>query len=219
MTAVPAELRSRLEADFHPVRPLPPPWRRTVWVLPFALLALVAAPVWFDVRVDAARLGWIGGWGLSMLQVAIGLALTMAGLRDAIPGRAWSRRAIAAWLVAPVAMVAGVTWISWSVSPIMLRGGWWAVGLVCFGASAATAMPAVAVAGILASRAYPVRPAVTGLLSGLGAGMMADAGWRMFCHYSEPAHVLSAHLAAVVAAAVIGSLLALRLKPTSPPVT
>jgi hypothetical protein len=40
---------------------------------------------------------------------------------------------------------------------------------------------------------------------------MADAGWRIFCHFSEPAHVLSAHLAAVLASSVIGSLASVRL--------
>ena len=35
---------------------------------------------------------------------------------------------------------------------------------------------------------------------------MADAGWRIFCHFSEPAHVLSAHLAAVIMSTMIGAL-------------
>jgi hypothetical protein len=214
MTGIPADLRARLEADFRAVRPLPAPWRRTLWVLPFALLAFVAAPAWFNVRVDAERLGWTVGWGFSVLQAAIGFALVIAGLRDAIPGREWPVRAVAAWLTGPVIMIAVVTWISWAASPIMLRGAWWNVWLVCFAASAATAMPAVAMVSILATRAYPIRPAVTGLLVGLGAGVMADGGWRMFCHYSEPAHVLSAHLGAVIAAAVMGSFLSVRLKAT-----
>lgn len=47
---------------------------------------------------------------------------------------------------------------------------------------------------VLAARAYPTRPVVAGALLGLGAGLMANAGWRLFCHFSEPAHVLSAHV-------------------------
>jgi hypothetical protein len=39
---------------------------------------------------------------------------------------------------------------------------------------------------------------------------MADAGWRIFCHFSEPAHVLSAHLAAVIMSTIIGAMAALR---------
>jgi hypothetical protein len=82
---------------------------------------------------------------------------------------------------------------------------------VCFSGSAATALPVVALAGVLAARAYPVRPALAGALIGLGAGLMADAGWRIFCHFSEPSHVLSAHLAAVAMSTAIGSLVAVRL--------
>jgi hypothetical protein len=61
-------------------------------------------------------------------------------------------------------------------------------------------------ASILAARAYPTRPAVAGAMLGLGAGLMADAGWRIFCHFSEPAHVLSAHLAAVIMSTIIGAI-------------
>ena len=93
----------------------------------------------------------------------------------------------------------------------LLRSGWWLVAGMCFAGSAATALPVVALASVLASRAYPIRPAVAGALIGLGAGLMADAGWRIFCHFSEPAHVLSAHLAAVLMSTAIGVLAALRL--------
>jgi hypothetical protein len=71
----------------------------------------------------------------------------------------------------------------------------------------------VALGSVLAARAYPTRPALAGALIGLGAGLIADAGWRIFCHFSEPAHVLSAHLAAVVISAVIGAVVSVRLKP------
>ena len=53
------------------------------------------------------------------------------------------------------------------------------------------------------------RPA--GCYLGVGAGVMADAGWRMFCHFSEPAHVLSAHLGGVAVAAIAGWRLAITL--------
>lgn len=95
--------------------------------------------------------------------------------------------------------------------PVMLARGFWVVGGMCFAGSAATALPVVAIASILAARAYPTRPALAGALLGLGAGLMADAGWRIFCHFSQPAHVLSAHLAAVVVSTAIGSLASLRM--------
>ena len=194
-----------------PVRPLPSPWVRALWCAPFAFLALLAAPAYFNVRADAAQLGWFSSWGASLIQVVAGFALLAAALRESIPGRAWSSGAIGAWLVTPIALVIAVTLASWEASPVILTSGWWTVWVVCIGGSAATALPLVALASVLAVRAYPTRPAVAGLLLGLGAGVIADAGWRMFCHFSEPAHVLSAHLGGVAVAALIGWRLAIVL--------
>src|SRR4029453_9500609 len=100
---------------------------------------------------------------------------------------------------------------SWETTRVTLLRGFWIVGGICFAGSAATALPVVALASILASRAYPTRPLIAGSMIGLGAGLMADAGWRIFCPFSEPAHVLSAHLAAVILSAAIGALVSLRL--------
>jgi len=211
MSIMPAELRAKLQADYQPVRALRPPLARAMWIVPIALIALFAAPLYFNVRPDAPRLGITGVWGLSLLQSGLGLAVLVAALRESVPGRSWSRGAIALWLAIPIGAVIGVTLLSWNMSPVLLRSEWWLVGGVCFAGSAATALPVVALSAILASRAYPTRPAIAGVLLGLGAGLIADAGWRIFCHFSEPAHVLSAHLAAVIASALIGSLLAVRL--------
>jgi hypothetical protein len=211
MNHMPSELRQRLAADYQPVRTLRSPFARALWVLPFALIALIAAPIAFNVRQDALHLGWLGLWGLSFLQCAIGFIVVAAALRESVPGRNWSRGAIALWMMLPIAAIVGVTLASWQFSPTLLRGEWWLVWGVCFSGSAATALPVVAIASVLAARAYPTRPALAGALIGLGAGLMADAGWRIFCHFSEPSHVLSAHLAAVLMSTAIGSLLSVRL--------
>lgn len=206
--SAPVELRARLAADYRPVRALRSPWTRALAIVPLAIIVLTGAQFAFNVRPDSPNLGWIGVWGLSIFQSLIGILVVGAALRESVPGRHWSGAAIALWLAIPIAAIVGVTLVSWNASPVMLRGAWWIVAGVCFAGSAATAMPVVAFAGILAARAYPTRPAVAGLLFGLGAGLMADAGWRIFCHFSEPSHVLSAHLAAVVMAAIVGTLTA-----------
>jgi hypothetical protein len=208
---LPASLRARIASDYGPVVPLRRPLIRVAAMLPLAIVALCAAPLWFSVRIDAPRLGWFTLWGASLLQTLAGLIVVAAALRESVPGRAWSRPAIAWWVALPIVIVVCVTMASWNASPILLRREWWLVSAICFGCSLATALPVVALASILAARAYPTRPAIAGLLLGLGAGLMADAGWRTFCHFSEPAHVLSAHLAAVLAAAVVGSVAAVRL--------
>jgi hypothetical protein len=208
----PADLRARLAEDYAPLRPLPPPAARALWITPLAALALVAAPTYFDVRVDADRLGGLLTWGVSIAQAAAGMVLIAAALRESVPGRAWRPSQLAAWTAAPVLIVAAVTYVSYGVSPMALDRGWWGVGLLCLSGSAATALPIVALANVLAARAYPTRPLLIGVLSGLGAGLMADAGWRIFCHFSEPAHVLAAHLGGVVVSAIAGAALAVTLR-------
>lgn len=210
-SSLPEELRARLSADYQPVRALRSPWTRALWVLPLGLVSLMAAPIAFNVRSDAATLGWLGVWGFSIAQAVMGFFVIGAALRESVPGRDWSRGAVALWLALPIITIIAVTLVSWQASEVFLRSQWWLVAGVCFAGSAATALPVVAVASILAARAYPTRPAVAGALLGLGAGLIADAGWRIFCHFGEPAHVLSAHLAAVVMTTMIGALAAVRL--------
>ena len=210
-----AELRARIAVDYTAVHPLPRPSVRALAVAPFALLALLAAPTYFNVRGDAAALGWLLTWGASLIQVAVGFTLIAAALRESVPGRSWTPAQLASWIAAPLLMVVALTFASAALSRIPLAtNAWWEVSVVCFTGSAAVALPIVALAHILAVRAYPTRPVATGMLSGLGAGVMADAGWRIFCHFGEPAHVLSAHLGGVVIAAAAGATLALtRRKP------
>src|SRR4051812_18045679 len=92
---MPPALRARLGADYSAVRPLPHPWARALSLAPFALLALVAAPWWFELRMDHARLGWLHSWGWSIAQSLAGVALVAAALRDAVPGRTWRRGQLA----------------------------------------------------------------------------------------------------------------------------
>ena len=208
MTQIPELLRSRIAADYQAVRPLPSALARTLWLLPLALFTLFAASVVFSSRSDAAALGGVGLWGASAVQVVVGLALAAAAMREAVPGRGWSRTAIALWLGLPVALLVFVTLASWELSPVLLRRNWSIIGLACFAGSLASGLPLVALASVLAARAYPTRPTIAGALLGLGAGLIADAGWRLFCHFSEPAHVLSAHVGAVLVSAMAGAGLA-----------
>ncbi len=207
----PAGLRSAIARYLSPVRALRPPLVRSMALLPIGLVLLVAAPVVFSFR-DLETLGWPLAWGASALQIAIGMLLIAAALREAVPGRAWSPVALTGLFASPLALVIAVTLASWSASPVALPRLWWTIGGICFAGSFISAIPAVALAAVLALRAYPTRPAVAGGLAGLGAGLMADAGWRLFCHYSEPAHVLTAHLAGVLVPAVLGALATARVR-------
>ncbi len=211
---VPPALRAQLLASYAPIRPLPSPSARVLWVVPFAVLSLVAAQAVFQLRVDALRLGWSGTWGISLAQVVVGLVVVAAALREAIPGRGWSRGAVALWLTLPLLLIVAVTYTSWNLSPVRLPSQWLFVSGICLVGSAVSSLPVVALASILAARAYPTRPLLAGALLGLGGGLMADAGWRLFCHFSEPAHVLAAHLSGVLVAVAAGALLSRTLVRT-----
>lgn len=209
---IPTELRARLAADYTAVRPLPSPLMRALWVAPFAALALLAAPTFFNIRPDANALGWGLSWGASLVQAALGFAVIAAALRESVPGRALSPAALIALIALPITSVIAVTLISANTSFVAVPRQFLMVGLLCLGGSAATALPVAAIANVLAARAYPTRPGITGVLLGLGAGLIADAGWRMFCHYSEPSHVLSAHMGGVVAAVLAGTAISVTLR-------
>lgn len=213
---MPDALRSAIAADLAPVRPLAPPLQRALAVVPFALLLLFAAPVVFDFR-DLTPLGWLWSWGASIAQVIVGVAAVALALREAVPGREWSGSALAGVIAAVAILFLVVTVGSWSANPVALappRLGsalsqwyWWQVGAMCAVGSAASALPAVVLSAVLVVRAFPLRPARTGALAGLGGGLLADAGWRLFCHYSEPAHVVVAHLGGVLIAVIVGAML------------
>jgi hypothetical protein len=202
---VPAALREAIARDLQPVRPLARPAVRALWLSPLALVLLVASAAAFGLRRDSPSLGIVLTWGASIVQMILGLALIAAALREAVPGTSLTRRALGIAFATAAIAVATVTWATWTVSPTRIVP--WAVlyvWRVCFGATILTALPALAFSGWLVARAFPLRPRFAGALFGLGSGLLADAGWRLFCHFSDPAHVFGAHTAAVALVCVLG---------------
>jgi hypothetical protein len=203
---MPAELRAAIERDLHPVAPLPSPSTRVLPLVPVAIVLLVASAAAFGLRVDAPDLGPLLTWGASVGQMALGLLVMAAALREAVPGTTLTRRAIG--VIAGTALIAllAITWATWWTSPTMIRpdivGYVWRI---CVAGTVLSALPALMLSGWLVARAFPLRPRVAGALYGLGAGLLADAGWRLFCHFSDPAHVLGAHALGVGLAAMIGA--------------
>lgn len=211
---IPRALREAVARDLRPVRPLARPWQRAAIALPVALALLMAAPMIFGVRPDAVRVGLALTWGVSVFQLGLGMVLIAMSLREAVPGRALSAPALAFAVTAAVATVVIVTFATWLMSPRHVgAGSELFIWSLCFGYTFVSALPLIVLSGLLAARAYPLRPALVGALYGLGAGLVSDAGWRLFCHYTDPLHVLPAHFGAVVASALAGVLLAVLLRP------
>lgn len=201
----PSSLRELVAGDLRPVRPLRKPWTRALVALPFALVLLFAAQMSFGLREDAGRLGWILTWGASLLELALGMQLVVLALREAVPGRALPRGALAATFTVALGSVVVVTVVTWLVSPIRITAeSVFYVSAFCFGHTLLAALPVILVVGILVARGYATRPLVAGALCGAAGGVMSDAGWRLFCHYSDPWHVFPTHVGAVLAAAFVG---------------
>jgi len=199
--------RGAILSDLTPVRPLPAPLRRAMVLLPAGLMLLAAQPLIYGLRGDADVLGVLRLWGLSAAQSVLGLLFIAAALREAVPGRTLPRARLLFLFGALVSIA--VTFVTWQGSATVVPPG--RVGLywtVCFTRPVLIGFPVMAIALALAWRAYPLRAALVGAFAGLGAGLMTDAGWRTFCHVSDPVHVLSAHLAAVLALSGAGAAIA-----------
>ena len=75
------------------MRPLRRRWCARLALVPVALVLLVAAPLVFEFR-DLDGAGLVVVVGRVDPAVGAGLALVVAALREAIPGRTWSRAAL-----------------------------------------------------------------------------------------------------------------------------
>jgi len=208
--ALPPELRAAISRDLRPVAPLAPPVARTLALLPLALLLLGAAVFVFGLRRDAPILGMKLTWMSSALQMILGLVLAGAALRESVPGTTLSRRVIGLAFSTATIGVLTVTWMTWAASPTTILPDRFAfVWRVCVFGTVVSALPPLALSGWLVARAFPLRPRIAGALYGIGAGLMADAGWRLFCHFSDPVHVIGAHVLGVAICGIIGVLVAM----------
>jgi hypothetical protein len=203
----PPELRDAIRSDLDGVRHLRSPGIRALALAPLAAATLVCAVLVFSLRRDASVLGVSLTWGASALQALLGLWLIALALRNAVPGREVRLRAFVTAMAIVLGFSAVLTLQTWRTSPVGLRNAWAQISAICFAGTWVTALPLLAGAVLLVARAYPTRPWATGLLAGLGAGAAADAGWRLFCHFSQPAHVFWSHTAGMIAAGVAGAVL------------
>jgi hypothetical protein len=211
------DLRERIARDLRRVKPLRPPMVRALALVPLAAAIVFAVPALHFFRSDMRTIGLMRGWGLSFAQALAGVVVVAAALRESIPGRSFSRAALA-WTVALGVIVPAAALVltasSFDLGPEPGQG--FAEGVACFRVSATAAIPALIVAAILAARAFPLRPGVAGALYGLGCGLIADAGLRLYCEYTAPPHVVFAHGGAIVGAMFAGALLAYVAGPRGP---
>ncbi len=203
----PEDLLSRIEADLRPVRPQGATIRRVLLWAPLGVVFFIGIPLAFGLRRDATALGPIVTWGASAAQIAFGAWLVWAGAREFTPGRRLPIWRSTTALGAAAAIVLLLTMVTLWMSPTILPASisYWHGGTFCFRGSLVVGAPPLFLAAILLGRALPGAPWLAGALFGAGAGLTADATWRLVCPVSDPVHVLMAHGGAVLTLAVVGA--------------
>ena len=201
---IPSALHDAVRRDLRPVRPLISPERRALALLPIGILLLIGLPEFWSWKTQVALAPW-PAWGASVVEMLLSLIILAAGFREAVPGRELSTRVLTVLL--SIACLTFVLVNSTTRSPAGIPPGLW---LRWFRECMVTAMtfsiPALIAPAWLVSRALPNRPALTGALCGLGVGVMADAGLRLFCWDGDYLHVLIAHGGAILMLVGLGAI-------------
>jgi hypothetical protein len=202
--------RDEIVGSLTPVRPLPPPLHRAWTLLPPALLLATAAPLLIGQRGDLERYAPLLTWGVTGLQALLGLWLLTLAFREAVPGRNVSWRVLALAATLTPLCVLGIALLTNAASPRAVPAGrevqFW---VECVLGPLAIGTPFMIVATLMAVRAFPTRPAILGALCGTSAGILSDAGWRLSCWFSEPAHIIGSHGLAILGLTIAGSLVAI----------
>ena len=201
------DLRAEIARTLTPVTPLAAPgWRASVFLL-LGAAACALVPVAYGVRRDAPVLGLSHLWLLSALQLGAATVLFRHALAESIPGRIASIRRLTLMVGLAAALVLAITAVTFGASPTrvpFLRDARYLH--TCSSRTVMLGLPALALAGWLLRRGLTIRPVVAGAFAGLGAGLLADASWRLYCEVSDPQHVLTAHAAGIIVLAGLGAL-------------
>jgi hypothetical protein len=201
--------RDQIVSSLEPVRPLERPSRRVWMLVPLGLLLAATAPLVHGGRGDLHAWSPLLTWGGSVPQAFVGLWLLALGFREAVPGRNVSARALTVAGVLVGLLVVAITMLTDAASGTHTPAGReWQDWVECVVWPTALGAPFMVAATLMAVRAFPTRPAIAGALCGLSAGVLSDAGWRLSCWISDPAHIIGSHGLAMLTLAAAGSLLA-----------
>jgi hypothetical protein len=203
---LPPALRDALARDSEPVRPLRAPWQRSMAVAVWFVGVLLILPQLGQVFSLREDLGLLAIWLPTILQALLGLGLIHLALREAVPGQALRDSHVVLVSVAALVVQGSVATISGLLShvdydPVQM---FWK-GSVCARTEAMLGVPALLLTIWLAFRAYPVRPAVAGLLGGLGAGLFADGVQHLHCPMGDFRHVIVWHVGGMTLLALLGA--------------
>jgi hypothetical protein len=178
-------------------------------LVPLGVVVAASGPLVLGGRRDLDAYRPLVTWGATGVQTLLGLWLLALGFREAIPGQNVSRRGLLLASALTFSLVVVITLLTNAASPSMSPAGRaWRDWVECVVWPSVLGSPFMIVATVMVVRAFPTRPAIAGGLCGLSAGVLADAGWRLSCWISYPAHIIESHALAIVMLAAAGSILA-----------
>lgn len=198
-------IRSEIFRDLSPVRPMASEWIRALFLLPYALFALVLLLLATGLRPDAQDLGAEVLWGLAALQLLAAYLIFSVAFRQAVPANAVSPMTLLFFPFLVFVMQAGVAYWTYRYSPLEVPSdSVYVYGLACLGMMCLFGAVPLVIAVRLLGRGLPLRPGFAGLVIGLGSGLVADAVYRTHCAYSHWSHILPWHGGAVLLLALVG---------------
>lgn len=201
-------LIGQLASRAAPVRPLAPPWRRTLLWLAGALALAAAIALGHGLRPDLGEAMRVPSalleWSASL---ATGVLAAYATFAVSVPGRSprW------AWLPVP-ALVLWLVALGWGCLGDVARLGAaaWTLQLhvrECALAILATSLPLGVALLVTVRHAGVVRPASTALLAALTASALSSASVALYHEGESAAMVLVWHLGTVVVLSLVCLLL------------
>jgi hypothetical protein len=207
MSELPPSLRAEIARTLDVVRPLAPPARRAATLLPLGALLVGGVPLLWGLRDDAAVVGALRLWGGSAFQVGVALAVLAGALAESVPGRLPPLGRLATRAALGLGLMLALTGLTFLASPTHVPPfGDALYRRTCLTRSFALGLLPLAAAGMLLRRGLTARPVVAGAVAGLGSGLLADSGWRLYCEVSDPVHVLTSHAVAIAALTLLGAL-------------
>jgi hypothetical protein len=117
------------------------------------------------------------------------------------PARLWSLAAVAVAVIAG-SSVAFIALLPQAVPPPHAAR----VLQVCLTRAYALGLLPLAVCGALLARGLTARPLLAGAFAGLGAGLVAESSWRLYCSVTDPSHTIAGHVGAMALLTLTGSL-------------
>jgi len=205
------ELIKRLAADLQPVRPLRPPWARSVLWMAIAL-PYVAAVAWNKLMmVDPAQVGADARFMIEQAAtLATALTAAIAAFRSVIPG--FDRRILllplaplGVWL-ASVGQGCVQDWLRLGAEGLSIRPDWDCLPM----AAIIGIVPGAAIVAMLRKGA-PLRPRLTLALAALAVASVANFGLQ-FAHVRDASiMVLAWHLGAAAVLSALGGWLGERI--------